>query len=159
MKAPSFNDNNAGDFTPCPPGVLYLKIPNLRNWTEEDREFCFRELYRHLELNEKLEPVVLRDDLLKFEAEHGIHQPQQGASPSEGCDRKPLHTVQKRTYLQVIGGLLKDGYGMDIHADKVSGVTELLRDLEAQGVKISDKTLRTIIKDAAELLPPLIKRR
>lgn len=74
-------------------------------------------------------------------------------TPPEYCG-DGLGTRQKKTYLGIIGALLKDGYAMDIHARKLSGVSDLLVELEKQGVRISDKTLRTIIKEAAELVPP-----
>jgi hypothetical protein len=53
------------------------------------------------------------------------------------------------TALKLIGGLLMAGWGMNIHADRLTGLEGVLQDLERVGCKTDAQTLRTWIKEAA----------
>jgi len=140
------------------------KIPTSTVWLKKPRYNRFSGL--HTEVTEQHHQIALgdaaewarnngfpvRDEILE------LLPPVDNPSPP-GSGDEGLGTRQKNTYLRIIGALLKDGYRMDIHAGKLSGISELLADLERQGADISEKTLRTIIKEAAELLPPIETRK
>lgn len=110
-----------------------------------------------LKKNGMFDPVITAEEVSRYEQEHG--EPDDDLAPVRATTKDTLTTRQRNNYLKVIGALLKDGYGMDIHASKLTGVTEILKDLEQQGADIGEQTLRRYIKEAAELLPPLQSRK
>jgi hypothetical protein len=65
-----------------------------------------------------------------------------------------LEGKARSTALKVIGGLLIDGYRMDIHAVRLEGIGEVVKDLDKAGVRIEPKTLSGYIKEAANLIEP-----
>lgn len=58
----------------------------------------------------------------------------------------------RTTALKIIGGMAMACYGMDIHADRLAGIGEVVRDLQMVGVDITEKTLRERLKDAAQFI-------
>ncbi|GAB1394783.1 hypothetical protein MASR1M60_29470 [Rhodocyclaceae bacterium] len=65
----------------------------------------------------------------------------------------------RTTALKIIGGLAMQGYGMTIHAERLEGIAELVKDLEKAGAAVTEKTLREWIKEAANVIdPPQAKR-
>jgi hypothetical protein len=60
--------------------------------------------------------------------------------------------------LQVIGGLVMANTDMDIHASRLDGLTKLRTDLETVGVIIGEDTLRSYLKDAAQLIEKPVGR-
>ncbi|MCK2097567.1 hypothetical protein [Thauera aromatica] len=60
----------------------------------------------------------------------------------------------RTTALKIIGGLAMTGHGMTIHADRLEGISEMVRDLQRAGAEITDKTLREWIKGAAAVIDP-----
>ena len=65
----------------------------------------------------------------------------------------------KTTTLKLIGGLAITGHGMDIHAERLDGIAEMLRDLEKVGAGVTEKTLREKIKEAAGIIEPPNRKR
>ena len=65
-----------------------------------------------------------------------------------------LEGKARSTALKVIGGLLIEGYRMDIHAVRLEGIGEVIKDLDKAGVRIDPKTLNGYIKEAATLIEP-----
>lgn len=65
-----------------------------------------------------------------------------------------LEGKARSTALKIIGGLLIDAYGMDIHAGRLEGIGELVKELDKAGVSIEPKTLSGYIKEAATLIEP-----
>jgi hypothetical protein len=65
---------------------------------------------------------------------------------------KPLSTRERETLLKIIGALAKHGYGLDIHAERIDGFSEILDDCAKCDVQISERTLREKLKAAAELI-------
>lgn len=60
----------------------------------------------------------------------------------------------KTTLLKIIGGLAMDGYGMDIHAQQLKGIGDMVKDLQLKGVDVTEKTLRERMQEAARLIDP-----
>ena len=60
----------------------------------------------------------------------------------------------KTTALRIIGGLAMKGYGMDIHADRLERIGEIVKDLQMSGADVTEKTLRMWIKEAAKVIEP-----
>ncbi|MDW9245433.1 hypothetical protein [Burkholderia cepacia] len=54
--------------------------------------------------------------------------------------------------LKLIGGLTVTGHGLDIHADRLDGIGEILSDLAGIGVSVSEQTLRDRLKEAAQYI-------
>ncbi|GHU06578.1 hypothetical protein AGMMS50225_01940 [Betaproteobacteria bacterium] len=76
-----------------------------------------------------------------------------------GGDMQELDTKSRKTALKIIGALMMDGYGMDIHAPKLEGLQDVLKGLAAAGVSVSERTLRDWIKDAAKEIEQLNPRK
>lgn len=65
----------------------------------------------------------------------------------------------RSTVLKIIGGLAKEAYRMDIHAERLEGIGDMIKDLEKAGAGITEKTLRDWIKESATIIePPKAKR-
>jgi hypothetical protein len=58
----------------------------------------------------------------------------------------------KNTALHLIGGLVMGAYSMDIHAKKLSGLSEIVDDLARLGISITSETVSAWIKDAAQII-------
>jgi hypothetical protein len=74
-------------------------------------------------------------------------------------DRDALKTVTlsgkgRSTALKIIGGLAMKGYGMTIHADRLEGIADMVKDLEKVGAGVTEKTLREWIKEASNVIDP-----
>ncbi|RQQ08142.1 hypothetical protein [Burkholderia stagnalis] len=61
-----------------------------------------------------------------------------------------LQGKSRTVALKLIGGLAMTGHGIDIHADRLDGIGEILSDLAGKGISVSEQTLRDRLKDAAE---------
>lgn len=55
-----------------------------------------------------------------------------------------------RSALKLIAGLVKSYWSMDIHTEPFNGFSELARDIALKGIKIDDKTLRNLLRQAAD---------
>jgi len=60
----------------------------------------------------------------------------------------------RSTALKIIGGLARGVYGMDIHAERLERIGEMVKDLEKAGAGITEKTLRDWIKESATIIEP-----
>ena len=58
----------------------------------------------------------------------------------------------KTTALKIIGGMAIDGYRIDIHAARMEGIGDLVKDLQVIGADVTEKTLREWLKDAATVI-------
>jgi hypothetical protein len=82
-------------------------------------------------------------------------------SKNKSSDRKSiqyeenLEGLRGEIALKIIGGLLIKGYRVKIHETPLKGFQEVFDDLKEAGIEISEKTLRSWIKDAAEVTPKL----
>jgi hypothetical protein len=65
-----------------------------------------------------------------------------------------INPKSKTVALKIIGGLLMEGYRMDIHAERLVNLQEVMKDLEKVGAGVAENTLRTWIKEAAEVIEP-----
>ena len=63
-----------------------------------------------------------------------------------------LEGKTKSTLLKIIGGLAMSGHGMSIHDERLSGITEMVKDLQRVGVDVTEKTLRERLKEAASII-------
>lgn len=63
-----------------------------------------------------------------------------------------LEGRRKTTALRIIGGLAISAYRIDIHAARMDGITEIVRDLESAGAAVNEKTLREWLKEAANVI-------
>lgn len=73
---------------------------------------------------------------------------------SEGLKSDTLAGKAKTTALKIIGGLAIRGWGMDIHAERLERIGEMVEDLQQAGADVTEKTLRGWIKDAANVIDP-----
>lgn len=77
------------------------------------------------------------------------------AGSAAGEPAKPaaeLMGKERTTVLKLIGGLAICGYGMDIHANRLTGIDVLHADLATVGAPIDQDTLRKWLKLAAEVI-------
>lgn len=54
--------------------------------------------------------------------------------------------------LRVIGGMAMAGWKIDIHAARLDRIGEMVRDLQTAGAAVSEKTLRTLLKEASDII-------
>jgi hypothetical protein len=59
----------------------------------------------------------------------------------------------RNTILRLIGGLAMAGWKMPIH-ERLNGIAEVVSDLSAVGVSVSEDTLRERLREAAQLIEP-----
>jgi hypothetical protein len=74
------------------------------------------------------------------------------AAESQCLKVESLAGKSRTSALKIIGGLVKEAYGMDIHSGRFERIGEVVADLERAGGGITEKTLRGWIKDAAEVI-------
>ena len=60
---------------------------------------------------------------------------------------------RQETTLKVVGGLLKKGHGLDIHATPLKGIGAIVDDLKEVGAGVDETTLRKLIQEAAGIVP------
>jgi hypothetical protein len=106
-------------------------------------------------INEPYDPdrIVLTvrvEDLLITRAQ--IEKIQNFQNKPLDTSEKPLGTTERNTLLKIIGGLAIAVYKIDIHAERMEKIGEMVTDLAGQGVSVSEKTLREKLKSAAELI-------
>lgn len=63
-----------------------------------------------------------------------------------------LEGKTKSTLQKILGGVVMKGYGKDIHANRISGISEIVSDLALCGVLIKEDTLSKHLKAAAQLI-------
>ncbi|MGH1379274.1 MAG: hypothetical protein ACRBB3_10685 [Alphaproteobacteria bacterium] len=68
-------------------------------------------------------------------------------------EAKPLGARERDTFLKIIIGMAKDGYGYDPYASRSPLPKELEGVLNRLGISVSDDTIRTKLKEASEFLP------
>ncbi len=60
----------------------------------------------------------------------------------------------KNTALLLIGGMAIDAYGMPIHSNRITGISDLLNTLAGHGVTLGEDAVRNVLKAASEIIPP-----
>ena len=63
-----------------------------------------------------------------------------------------LSGKSKTKTLEIIGGMAIKGYGIDIHGSTLNRIGEIVKDLQMVGVSVTEKTLRTYLQDASNLI-------
>jgi hypothetical protein len=64
----------------------------------------------------------------------------------------------KTSALKIIGGLAMQGYRLNIHAARLDGIGDLVKDLQTVGADVTEKTLRVFLKEAAIVIEPKNKK-
>ena len=72
---------------------------------------------------------------------------------SAPISNKPLSTRERNTMLRLIGGLAMAGWKIHIH-ERLNGIAEMVNDLAAVGVSVSEDTLRERLREAAQVIEP-----
>ena len=89
----------------------------------------------------------LRDELRAKEDEVAALSKQRDALKEDVLSGKT-----KSTALKIIGGLAIRGYGLNIHAERLERIGEIVRDLESVGAGVTEKTVREFIKEEANII-------
>jgi hypothetical protein len=92
--------------------------------------------------------IVVRTEAL-WELEKLAAQGGQAAPRTE-----TLEGSERTSVLKIIGGLAMGGYGINIHAERIGGIGELVKDLQRVGAPVTEKTLRQYLKEAAGIIEP-----
>jgi len=95
---------------------------------------------------EKNNIFFIKDEIERFELEHSKQ------IPKDEILNKQLSGKSKTTALQLIGGLVNIAYAMDIHAKRLTGVSEIIKDLNLRRINITEDTLSKWIKEAAQVI-------
>lgn len=72
----------------------------------------------------------------------------------ESLNSDALKGKQKTTALKIIGGIATEQYGINLHDSRLTGIGEIVDDLERAGVPVTEKTLRAYLKEAGDLIEP-----
>lgn len=93
--------------------------------------------------------VFLRAEIDRFEREYMQNQPEKNdhQKSNDSLDGKG-----RTTALKLIGGLVMDAYGMDIHANRLMGVSDLVSNLAGKGISLTEETVSNWIKEAAQVI-------
>ena len=59
----------------------------------------------------------------------------------------------KNTLLKMIAGMAISGHGINIHSERIEGISELADDLAEAGAPLDPKTISDRLKEAAQLIP------
>ncbi len=76
------------------------------------------------------------------------------AMEASAANEKPLGTRERDTLLRLIIGMAVSGYGYNPRAIRSDTVTEIVSDLDKQGLHLDPDTVRKWLRVAAESLPP-----
>lgn len=76
----------------------------------------------------------------------------------ESLNSDALKGKQKTTALKIIGGLAIVAYRINLHDSRLSGIGEIVADLQKAGAGIEEKTLRAYLKEAGEIIEPNPKK-
>lgn len=93
--------------------------------------------------------VFLKSEVDRYEREH--RQPEKIEQPTNVL-MDDLEGKAKNTALRLIGGFAMDGYGIDIHASRLTGISELVSALSEKGISITEETLSKWLKKAAKVI-------
>lgn len=63
-----------------------------------------------------------------------------------------LEGMTRTSAMKIIGGMAVRGYRIDIHAERLSGIGEVVEDLQHVGASVTEKTLRKFLKGASEVI-------
>lgn len=80
-------------------------------------------------------------------------------NPALPNPQKPQSAREREGMLKVIYAMAVGGYGFNKQQQKSTVVPDIVRDLELQGLLLSDDTVRRYIKAACELLPEWLEHR
>ncbi len=97
---------------------------------------------------QKLQLTDATDRLSISIREHATFQTEFDSLKADALEGKT-----KSTLLKIVGGIAMSGCGMDIHANRLDGISQTVDDLALMGVTIKEDTLRKHLKAAAELIP------
>lgn len=89
---------------------------------------------------------------LRGELRNANDQAAQLTSENSRLRADALAGKTKTTALKIIGGMAIKGYGMDIHASRLTRIGDLVGDLQRAGAGVSEKTLRDWIKEASTVV-------
>jgi hypothetical protein len=67
---------------------------------------------------------------------------------------KPFSTRERETLLKVVIGMAVRGYAFDPKSVRSDRIPEIVADLALAGVPVGDDTVRKLVREGAELLPP-----
>jgi hypothetical protein len=144
----------------CIPAIDPVPFPTtdaalLENWRELNRknaelEYQLKNMHGERDDREELRQRAdaLIKDVARLEGEKAALQVELKDFRADALVGK-----NKTTLLTLAGGLAIAGFGMDIHAPRLNGIEEMLRDLYEKNVSMTAVTLRHQLKAAAELIP------
>lgn len=112
-------------------------------------------------LNQMLAAVTGERDKLRQELQHLANvlvsskkDAEQSKADLQTAAADLLQGKSKTSALKLVGGMAMALYGMPIHGARLSGITELAKDLDRVGVTISEDVIRANLKAAAEIIEP-----
>lgn len=117
-------------------GRLLIQEENGDLWQIESYDDCLLE-----DIEIVLRTKVLRELEQSFEPKPEVNQ------------ERPFSTRERETLLTLVATMAKEGYKHDPSNKAKSAVSEILQDVQKNGLSISDQTIRDKLKEAWALLP------
>lgn len=105
-------------------------------------------------LNQKCQSLQAEIERLRSELQIKVDHEARLIQENNELKNAMLDGKARTTALKIIGGLLIEGYGFNIHEPRLDGIGEVVKDLQKAGADVTEKTLRAYIKEAAEVIAP-----
>jgi hypothetical protein len=93
------------------------------------------------------------DAIRELDAMRGERDSLRAMVDRKSSDKTEPTGKDRNTMLRLIGGLAMAGWKMPIH-ERLNGIAEVVSDLSAVGVSVSEDTLRERLREAAQLIEP-----
>ena len=105
-------------------------------------------------LNQTCQSLQTEIDRLGRELQKKVESEARLNQENSALNKAMIDGKARTTALKIIGGLLIKGYGINIHEPRIDGIGDVVKDLQNAGADVTEKTLRTYIKAAAEVIAP-----
>ena len=105
-------------------------------------------------LNQTCQSLQTEIDRLGRELQKKVGSEARLNQENSALNKAMIDGKARTTTLKIIGGLLIKGYGINIHEPRIDGIGDVVKDLQNAGADVTEKTLRTYIKAAAEVIAP-----
>ena len=119
---------------------------------EQEREQLKSELDKLAQVQTQNRTLQNEIGRLQAEVKEITSEKTKAAAENKKLKDDALAGKTRSTALKIIGGLVKDVYGTDIHAGRLDNIGDIVKALQVQGVDVNEKTLRSYLQEAAKLI-------
>lgn len=132
--------NTFEDYTKQQNKLLELAVTTIR--------FGIRDKYTDLDQHTKDHILYLEERIEELEKDNKLLEQSEMVVLN-----KPLHTKERETLLKLIIGMAVSGYKFNPKAKRNEATSDIVGDLDENGIALDPDTVRKWLKEASELLP------